>query len=152
MLILRPETPCAKGPFFGRLYKTAHDDPNYKVAQDPWPLKLFPLWKENSGPGEYVHVPWEEDYTQTEGKHFNFMQFMALTLLPLIHHSQERIRVERAFKPHSACSFRSRDVKSFGNTFFLWQKSKEGTRTFFAQQAVKENDFDGCCYDLLSFF
>ena len=27
----------------------------------------------------------------------------------------------------------------------------KGTRTFFAQQAVKENDFDGCCYDLLSF-
>ena len=93
----------------------------------------------------------EKRTTQTEGKHFNFMQFMALTLLPLIHHSQERIRVERAFKPHSACSFRSRDVKSFGNTFFLWQKSKEGTRTFFAQQAVKENDFDGCCYGLLSF-
>ena len=80
----------------------------------------------------------EKRTTQTEGKHFNFMQFMALTLLPLIHHSQERIRVERAFKPHSACSFRSRDVKSFGNTFFLWQKVKKVRGLFLHSKQLKK--------------
>ena len=54
----------AKGPFLAAYIKqskhlksTFYDDPNYKVAQDPWPLKFSLLWKENSGPDEYIRVP-----------------------------------------------------------------------------------------------